>query len=251
VHEQVPAVDLGGRPPGDAGVQERPVQRPAVRAAGGWHHQVEAVEVGQREVGASGQRVAAVDHQHLRVGGDQARLVVAGRRVVRDDREVGRAAGQRGDGRVAVGGEHLHSASAGGQPAHRIGDHPAQRAAAGGQGEGGAGVVQPAEEVVEPSAGLHAERREVLTGVRPQHLRFCRTRGDKRLHCVELGLTHFVDDHPEVHAAIRGTVDHQYFFGPQRRPVPGWAHHAPTWPDALRQIRGTLARRDAHDGVAG
>ena len=98
---------------------------------------------------------------------------------------------------------------------------------------------------------LRANDFFVRTGVRPQHLRFCRTRGDKRLHCVELGLTHFVDDHPEVHAAIRGTVDHQYFFGPQRRLVPGWAHHAPTWPDALRQIRGTLARRDARDGMAG
>jgi hypothetical protein len=67
------------------------------------------------------------------------------------------------------------------------------------------------------------------TGISPGHVRFCLTRQDKRVHCQELELTHFVDDHPEVHAAIRGTVDHQYFFGPQRDPVPGYGIHAPTW----------------------
>lgn len=77
-------------------------------------------------------------------------------------------------------------------------------------------------------AGHDFHRR---TGVPPTHLRFCRTRPDKRLHCEELALTHFVDDHPEVHAAIVGTVEYQYFFGHQRRPVPPYGHHAPTWSD--------------------
>src|SRR5215831_5419378 len=67
------------------------------------------------------------------------------------------------------------------------------------------------------------------TGLPAGHVRFCRTRPDKRIHCLQLALTHFVDDHPEVHAAIRGTVDHQYFFGPQRHPVPGYGTHASTW----------------------
>jgi len=53
------------------------------------------------------------------------------------------------------------------------------------------------------------------TGLPPEHVRFCRTRPDKRIHCQQLALTHFIDDHPEVHGAICGTVDHQYFFGPQ------------------------------------
>jgi len=44
-------------------------------------------------------------------------------------------------------------------------------------------------------------------------VRFCRARADKRLHCLELGLTHFVDDRADVHAAIRGVVRFQYFFG--------------------------------------
>ena len=76
------------------------------------------------------------------------------------------------------------------------------------------------------------------TGLAPDHVRFCRTRPDKRDHCVELGLTHFVDDHPEVHAAIRGVVRHQFFFGPQRA-VPAYGQHTPTWSDVERLIVGS------------
>jgi hypothetical protein len=79
------------------------------------------------------------------------------------------------------------------------------------------------------------------TGLAPDHIQFCRTRPDKRLHCQQLALTHFVDDHPEVHAAIRGTVDHQYFFGPQHHPVPGYGIHTPTWADVETRIRDSLA----------
>jgi hypothetical protein len=71
-------------------------------------------------------------------------------------------------------------------------------------------------------------------------VRFCRTRPDKRIHCVELGLTHFVDDHPDVHQAIRGSVEHQYFFGPQRQPVPPYGSAAPDWATALDLITATL-----------
>ncbi len=78
------------------------------------------------------------------------------------------------------------------------------------------------------------------TGLRRDHVRFCRRRADKRQHCEELGLTHFVDDHPEVHAAIRGAVRHQYFFGPQSHPVPEYGQHAPTWPEAERLIDASL-----------
>ena len=74
------------------------------------------------------------------------------------------------------------------------------------------------------------------TGMDPEHLRFCRQRADKRIHCVELGLTHFVDDHPEVHEHIRGAVEWQCFFGPQRRPVPDYGVHAPTWADVEQLI---------------
>jgi hypothetical protein len=79
------------------------------------------------------------------------------------------------------------------------------------------------------------------TGVPGDHVRFCRTRPEKRGHCLELSLTHFVDDHPEVHAAIRGAVDHQYLFGQQAQPVPDYAAAALTWADAERLIEGSLA----------
>lgn len=78
------------------------------------------------------------------------------------------------------------------------------------------------------------------TGVPRDHVRFCRTRPEKRPHCEELGLTHFVDDHPEVHEAIRGAVGYQYFFGPQKTPVPEWGIRTPTWADAERLIRESL-----------
>ncbi|OLE24567.1 MAG: hypothetical protein AUG44_18770 [Actinobacteria bacterium 13_1_20CM_3_71_11] len=68
----------------------------------------------------------------------------------------------------------------------------------------------------------------------------CGRRAEKRAHCVALGLTHFVDDHPDVHAAIRGAVRHQYFFGPQREPVPDYGEAAPTWADVERLVSATL-----------
>jgi hypothetical protein len=51
-----------------------------------------------------------------------------------------------------------------------------------------------------------------------------------------------VDDHPEVHRAIHGAVEHQYAFGPQATPVPAYARHAPTWSDVERLIGETLSR---------
>jgi hypothetical protein len=77
-------------------------------------------------------------------------------------------------------------------------------------------------------------------GVPRDHARFCRQRPDKRSHCEELGLTHFVDDHPQVHAAIRGAVQFQYFFGPQREPVPSYGIHVLTWADAASAIAASL-----------
>jgi hypothetical protein len=88
------------------------------------------------------------------------------------------------------------------------------------------------------------------SGVPREQARFCRERREKRAHCEELGLTHFVDDHPEVHAAIQGAVDYQYFFGPQRQPVPGYGIHAATWAEALRLIEASLAGT-ARGGAAG
>ena len=78
------------------------------------------------------------------------------------------------------------------------------------------------------------------TGLPPDHVRFCLTRPEKRIHCEQLSLTHFVDDHPEVHTAIRGYVDHHYFFGPQGESVPGFGSHARDWVEAEALIRASL-----------
>ena len=83
-------------------------------------------------------------------------------------------------------------------------------------------------------------------GVPRDQARFCRERREKRAHCLELGLTHFVDDHPEVHSAIRGAVELQYFFGPQRTPVPAYGIHVRTWAEAVATI---MASAGGEEGV--
>jgi tRNA(Leu) C34 or U34 (ribose-2'-O)-methylase TrmL len=79
------------------------------------------------------------------------------------------------------------------------------------------------------------------TGLPADQVRFCRARPDKRRHCQELALTHFVDDRLDVHEAIHGTVDHQYLFGPHTGPLPRYVRHTPTWADAEHLILATLA----------
>jgi hypothetical protein len=78
------------------------------------------------------------------------------------------------------------------------------------------------------------------TGLERGNVRFCRERAEKRAHCIELALTHFVDDRAAVHEFIRGTVDHQYLFGPQLDPIPPYTTHVLTWADARRRIEETV-----------
>jgi hypothetical protein len=82
------------------------------------------------------------------------------------------------------------------------------------------------------------------TGMDPGHVRFCRERTEKRGHCEELGITHFVDDRVDVHTAIHGVVEHQYLFGPQAGPPPPFTTQVLTWPETRRRIESTMRRRD-------
>lgn len=50
------------------------------------------------------------------------------------------------------------------------------------------------------------------TGIPPEQVRFCLRRPDKAVHCADLGITHFVDDKPDVIAAITPVVPHRYLF---------------------------------------
>jgi hypothetical protein len=88
--------------------------------------------------------------------------------------------------------------------------------------------------------GLDAHEFYRRTSVDPGHVRFCRARADKRIHAVDLRLTHFVDDRVEVHAALHGFVEHQYLFGPQPQPAPGYTTAVLTWSEARRLIEPTL-----------
>ena len=78
------------------------------------------------------------------------------------------------------------------------------------------------------------------TGITPDHVRFCRLRPEKAVHCEELAITHFVDDKLEVHQALREIVPHRYLFGKQRK-TPRWVEHTPTWAAAEEAITATLA----------
>lgn len=80
------------------------------------------------------------------------------------------------------------------------------------------------------------------TGIAPDHLRFCRRREDKAIHCRELGITHFVDDRYDVLRHLIGIVPNLYLFGPQDDPAPPPAPVLPTinWDEAERAILATL-----------
>jgi hypothetical protein len=69
-------------------------------------------------------------------------------------------------------------------------------------------------------AWLAHHRFPERTGIPVDHVRFCRERADKAIHCRELGITDFVDDRADVLGHLRGIVERRYLFGPQEQPVP-------------------------------
>jgi hypothetical protein len=79
------------------------------------------------------------------------------------------------------------------------------------------------------------------TGIPPLNLRFCLERPQKADHCRELGITHFVDDRPDVLQHLEGVVPHRFLFGPQRKasslsgvvPVLSWADASAAIADRL------------------
>lgn len=71
-------------------------------------------------------------------------------------------------------------------------------------------------------------------------VRFCRRRPEKRIHAVELGLTHFVDDRSDVLSALVGAVHHLYLFGTQHEPTPAFATHVADWSVARDRLLADL-----------
>jgi len=74
------------------------------------------------------------------------------------------------------------------------------------------------------------------TGIAPAHLRFCRERRDKALHCHELGVTHFIDDRLDVLEHLRNVVPELYLFGHQKARPPSWVTPVITWPAVLAAV---------------
>ena len=68
------------------------------------------------------------------------------------------------------------------------------------------------------------------TGLRPDRVRFCRKREEKRVHAQALELTHFIDDRTDVLAHLQGLVPHLYLFGVQTGEIPSWTVHVIDWP---------------------
>ena len=73
------------------------------------------------------------------------------------------------------------------------------------------------------------------TGMRRENVRFCLERVEKKIHCEELGITHFVDDKIPVLQALQHTVPNLYRFEESAEApyTPGFASHVTSWQELL------------------
>ena len=76
---------------------------------------------------------------------------------------------------------------------------------------------------------LDHHRFPEITGIPRENLRFCRYRWEKAEVCRELGITHFIDDRPEVLGYMED-VPHRYLFHPTEEEI---REHV----DVLTQVR--------------
>lgn len=94
---------------------------------------------------------------------------------------------------------------------------------------------------------LDHQRFFEATGVPRNQLRFCRERREKKRHCRELALSHFIDDRMDVLTHLRGLVPHLLWFGAETRARPGppWVHPVADW----QAVRASLLGEDDVGGV--
>lgn len=59
---------------------------------------------------------------------------------------------------------------------------------------------------------LHHHNFFATTGIPADNIRFCLKRPQKAIHCADLSITHFIDDKPDVIAAVQPVVQHAYLF---------------------------------------
>lgn len=74
------------------------------------------------------------------------------------------------------------------------------------------------------------------TGISPRNVRFCLKRPEKAGHCREIGITHFIDDRPDVLAPMADVVPNRYLFGPQRTPAEPGMIPVLTWEQVAREL---------------
>jgi hypothetical protein len=78
------------------------------------------------------------------------------------------------------------------------------------------------------------------TGVQRSRLRFCRQRAEKADIARSIGLTHFIDDRPDVLAPMAGLVQFRFLFGPQRHPSAG-PILVPDWRAVVAAVHASLS----------
>jgi hypothetical protein len=90
------------------------------------------------------------------------------------------------------------------------------------------------------------------TGVRPDRVRFCLKRPEKREHCAAIAATHFVDDRLDVLEHLVGLVPQLYWFGHQAGQVrvPTWAERTLDWAETRRAILNQLPARLVESSLA-
>lgn len=86
------------------------------------------------------------------------------------------------------------------------------------------------------------------TGVQRSHLRFCRQRAEKADIARSIGLTHFVDDRPDVLAPMAGLVQFRFLFGPQRHPSTG-PILVPDWRAVVAAVHASLSPEKSGTGA--
>ena len=86
-------------------------------------------------------------------------------------------------------------------------------------------------------AWLRYQRFFAKTGLAADHLRFCKKRRDKVVHCRQLRLSHFIDDRVDVLRHMVGVTEHLYLFGHQKSDrVPNWVTHVDDWQAVANQL---------------
>jgi hypothetical protein len=100
---------------------------------------------------------------------------------------------------------------------------------------------------------LAVHRIHTRTGLPEDHVRFCRRRPDKALHCRALSIGAFVDDRADVLRHLEGVVPLRLLFGPQPsgRAAPPGTVAVHDWADVTAVLRplipeptSTAAARD-------